>query len=285
MKSLFIGLQFILPHHLLSRVIGWFAGCRLAVLKNLIIRVFIRIYGVDMSEAEHSNIGNYASFNHFFTRALQDDARPVNSTPGGIICPVDGFISAAGVIEHRQIFQAKGRNYSLHSLLGGDEVMTGLFENGQFLTAYLSPRDYHRIHMPETGTLETMTFIPGRLFSVNPTTCEGIDNLFARNERVVCLFNTQIGPMAVILIGAMIVASIETVWAGRIRPTTRSIQTTSYAQENPSIRLDQGVEIGRFLLGSTVIVLFGPDCMNWQDDLHTGKPVRMGELIGRRTVE
>lgn len=275
---LFILMQYLLPHHLLSRLAGCLANCTRSWVKNPFINWFVGHYKVDMSQALEENPTAYSSFNDFFTRALKADARPLDTTPGGILCPADGTISQLGKIEHGRIFQAKGHSFSVTELLGGNPVHAAAFQGGEFATVYLSPRDYHRVHMPFTGTVTEMIYVPGRLFSVNQTTAENVPELFARNERVVCLFDTEVGPMAVVLVGAMIVASVETVWAGLVAPPSRQLRTNEYGQAAPSVA--RGEEMGRFKLGSTAIVLFGPNVASWQAELKTGSAVSMGQLMG-----
>ncbi|VFT10223.1 phosphatidylserine decarboxylase [Pseudomonas aeruginosa] len=265
---LFICSQYLLPHHLLSRLIGFAADCRATWFKDRLIAWFARRYQVDMREAQVEDLQAYEHFNAFFTRALKDGARPLAQEPGAVLCPADGAISQLGPIEHGRIFQAKGHSYSLAELLGGDAELAAPFMGGDFATVYLSPRDYHRVHMPLAGTLREMVYVPGRLFSVNQTTAENVPELFARNERVVCLFDTERGPMAVVLVGAMIVASIETVWAGLVTPPKRELKTFRYDEAaRAPIRLEKGAELGRFKLGSTAIVLFGPQQVAFNDGL------------------
>lgn len=280
MKPLFIVLQHLLPQHLLSRVAGALADCETPWLKNLLIRSFIRAYDVDMSQAQHPDPEHYRCFNHFFTRALKADARPLPETRDAIVSPADGFISAIGDIHADTLFQAKDHDYSLQALLGGDKERAAPFRNGSFLTVYLSPRDYHRVHIPQAGTLREMIYLPGKLYSVNQTTVDHIPGLFARNERAACLFDTETGPMAVVLVGAMIVGSIETVWAGQVAPAPHGMQVNDYRREAPEVHLEKGLELGRFRLGSTVIVLFGPGMASWNDDVGAGTPVRMGQQLG-----
>ncbi|GAA5315737.1 MAG: hypothetical protein AseanaTS_09420 [Candidatus Pelagadaptatus aseana] len=279
-NSLFIGLQYLLPQHALSRAAGWLANTSIAWIKNPFTRWFVNRYDIDMSEAAQSDPCAYRSFNDFFTRALKDGARPIDSANNTVVFPADGAISQLGNIQHGRVFQAKGQDYSLIELLGGDAETAKPFQDGKFATVYLSPRDYHRVHMPLTGTLKSMIHVPGDLFSVNDVTAENVPRLFSRNERAVCLFDTEAGPMAVILVGAMIVASIETVWAGQVAPVAKTVTTTHYGNQ-PVIKLEKGEEMGRFKLGSTAIVLFGPDAMNWQKSLETGSPTRMGEAMGQ----
>ena len=275
---LFILFQYLLPHHLLSRLAGCLANCTWSWVKNPFITWFVKRYQVDMSQALEENPTAYSSFNDFFTRALKPDARPLDQTSGSILCPADGAISQLGKIEHGRIFQAKGHSFSVQELLGGNAELAAPFQGGEFATVYLSPRDYHRVHMPLGGTLKEMIYVPGKLFSVNQTTAENVPELFARNERVVCLFDTEAGPMAVVLVGAMIVASVETVWAGLVAPPSRELRSTAYGQAAPS--LEKGDEMGRFNLGSTAIVLFGPDAMRWSESLKAGDSVQMGQLMG-----
>ncbi len=279
-QRLFILSQYLLPHHLLSRLIGCAAECRAPWFKSHLIAWFARRYQVDMREAAVEDLNAYEHFNAFFTRALKEGARPLDATPGAILCPADGAISQLGKIEHGRIFQAKGHSYSVLELLGGDAERAAPFMGGDFATVYLSPKDYHRVHMPLAGTLKEMVYVPGRLFSVNQTTAENVPELFARNERVACIFDTERGPMAVVLVGAMIVASIETVWAGLVTPPKRELKSVRYDQPQGPIQLDRGAEIGRFKLGSTAIVLFGPDQVQWAEELVAGSAVRMGQLMG-----
>lgn len=279
-QRLFILSQYLLPHHLLSRLIGYAAECRMAAFKNRLISWFIKRYDVDMSEAQIEEPSAFEHFNAFFTRALKDGARPLDATPGAILCPADGAVSQLGRIEHGRLFQAKGHSFSVVELLGGDSERASPFMGGDFATVYLSPKDYHRVHMPLAGTLREMVYVPGRLFSVNQSTAENVPELFARNERVVCLFDTERGPMAVVLVGAMIVASVETVWAGLVTPPKRALKTFHYDQAaRAPIVLDKGAELGRFKLGSTAIVLFGPDQVQWAPGLTANSPVRMGQSL------
>ncbi len=283
-QRLFILFQYLLPHHLLSRLAGCIAECRVRWFKNAFTQWFVRRYQVDMSQALVEDVTAYAHFNDFFTRALKPGARALDETPGSILCPADGAVSQLGPIDHGRIFQAKGHSYSALELLGGDARLSAPFMGGEFATVYLSPKDYHRVHMPLAGTLREMVYVPGRLFSVNQTTAENVPELFARNERVVCLFDTERGPMAVVLVGAMIVASIETVWAGLVTPPKRELKTFSYDEASRApIHLEKGAELGRFKLGSTAIVLFGPNQVNWAEHLTAGSPVQMGQMMGMPT--
>lgn len=278
--KLFIASQYLLPHHLLSRLVGRLAACDMPWLKNLLIRSFMRKFDIQLDEAERSSHQQYTSFNDFFTRSLKEGARPIDTTAGVIPSPVDGAVSQLGKIEQGQIFQAKGQSYSLTDLLGGDRERARPFMGGEFATLYLSPRDYHRVHMPFTGTLREMVYVPGALFSVNQTTAENVPGLFARNERLVAIFDTESGPVAMVLVGAMIVAAIETVWAGRIAPPPKGVQVTDYQNPQP-VTLNLGDEMGRFLLGSTVILCYPPDTIEWDEELASGSPVQMGKAIAK----
>lgn len=277
---LFILSQYLLPHHLLSRLAGGLANCTWDWVKNPFINWFVKRYQVDMTQAVEQEPTAYASFNEFFTRALLPDARPLDTDQRSILCPADGAISQLGSIEHGRVFQAKGQSFSVLELLGGKHQHASLFQGGQFATVYLSPRDYHRVHMPLSGTLREMIHVPGKLFSVNQLTAGNVPELFARNERVVCLFDTEAGPMAVVLVGAMIVASIETVWAGLVAPPTRQVRSQEYGTHAP--QLERGAEMGRFKLGSTAIVLFGPGHTQWDEKLLAGSIVRMGQKLGEK---
>ncbi|MGD8408011.1 MAG: archaetidylserine decarboxylase [Thiohalophilus sp.] len=277
----FVALQYALPHHLLSRLMLRLTRIKTVWFKNVFIRTFIRLFNVNMSEAQEPEPTRYPDFNHFFTRALKPEARPLSIQDNTIICPVDGTVSQLGRIEEEQLFQAKGHHYSLATLLGNHEKWSHTFHGGSFATLYLSPRDYHRIHMPVSGTLTEMLHVPGRLFSVNPTTVKRVPNLFARNERVICLFDTVHGPMAMILVGAIFVASIETVWHGTVTPPTHhEIQHWDY--HSHPVTLQEGEEVGRFNMGSTVILLFGKDAITFNSELGHGSHVQMGQQLGSR---
>ncbi len=272
--------QYILPHHPLSRLMGLLTHSKNKTWKNLFINQIIRHYHVNMEEALEDSIDNYTCFNDFFTRELKPGVRPIVSRPNAISCPADGAVSQYGRINDFDIFQAKGKYYTVHELLGGNPQRTELFKDGEFATIYLSPKDYHRLHMPLDSTLKQMIHIPGRLFSVNNATANSVPRLFARNERVVSLFDTEAGPMALVLVGAIFVASIETIWHGVITPPTSStIRTWNYG-ENPPV-FQRGEEMGRFNMGSTIIVLFAKDRINWSEDLASGKPVKLGQLLGK----
>ncbi|HEY6131067.1 MAG TPA: archaetidylserine decarboxylase [Halioglobus sp.] len=279
MDSIFILFQNIVPQHLLSRCTGALAELRRPVwLKNWAIRQFIRHFHVDMSEAEESDYTRYACFNEFFTRPLRAQARPLAGAD--ILCPADGAISQVGAIQGGQLFQAKSRFFSAADLLGGDAVRAAQFENGQFVTLYLSPKDYHRVHMPVAGRLTATCYIPGHLFSVNGVTADNVDRLFARNERLVCYFDTGFGPMAMVLVGAMVVAGIETVWSGRVAPPPRQPVRVDYLQAPEPVVLEKGDEMGRFMLGSTVILMFPQGVMSFDERYVAGTPTRMGEKLG-----
>jgi phosphatidylserine decarboxylase len=281
LDGLRVAFQHILPQRLLTRLVGHAAHVRFRPWKNWQIRWFIARYGVDMSEALEAEPRAYAHFNAFFTRALRAGSRPLDADEDTLLCPADGAISALGDVGAGTLLQAKGRHYSMHALLGGDDARAAPFDNGRFATVYLSPRDYHRVHMPMDGRLREMTYVPGRLFSVNFATTRRVPELFARNERLVCIFDTRFGPMALVLVGALIVAGIETVWSGAVTPPHgRAMRTWRYDDPN-TVRLSRGEEMGRFNVGSTVIVLFPHGCMEWRDDLGTGSAVRMGEALGR----
>jgi phosphatidylserine decarboxylase len=275
--------QYLLPQRLLTRWVHHLTRMRTPWVKNGLIRIVIAIFKIDLSDAEPSDPRAYKTFNEFFTRPLRPGARPVCAEKNSICSPVDGTVSQLGKIADDNIFQAKGRGFSLGELLGGDADQAGSFRNGRFATLYLSPRDYHRIHMPISGRLRAMTHIPGRLFSVSPLTTRVVPRLFARNERVVTLFDTAVGPMALVLVGAVNVASIETVWAGAITPPLGvRVRTWGYDLTGPdSVALDRGAEMGRFNMGSTVILLFADGALEWNETLGADSPIRMGAAIGR----
>ncbi len=273
--------QYILPHHWLSGIMSRLTHCRIPWFKNAFIRLIVRLYGVNLAEAKSQNLDDYASFNDFFTRELKPGARPIDPAIDAVVSPADGVVSQANDINGDRIIQAKGMDFSAIDLLGGDDKLAAAFKDGVFTTIYLSPKDYHRLHMPLTGTLTGMTHIPGRLFSVNAATAESVPGLFARNERVACFFDTEAGPMALVLVGAIFVSSVETVWHGVVTPPTAStIRQWQYQDKN--IVLKKGEEMGRFNMGSTIIVLFGKDKVAWEKNLTAGKPVRLGEKIGHR---
>ncbi|HMS06862.1 MAG TPA: archaetidylserine decarboxylase [Burkholderiaceae bacterium] len=274
--------QYLLPKLALTRLAGWAAGLQGGAWTQAAIRRFVVRYGVNMDEAAEPAIDHYASFNEFFTRPLRADARPLAQT--AFVCPVDGAISQFGPITGEQgdrIFQAKGHDYSTLALLGGDAQAAARFARGSFATIYLSPRDYHRIHMPCAGQLRAMTHVPGDLFSVNPATARGVPGLFARNERVVCLFDTEHGPLALVLVGATIVGSMATVWHGLVNPPRPgTVRRWDYAPGQ--VTLAQGAEMGRFLLGSTVVLLWPEGVMRFNPAWAPAGAVRMGQAMGER---
>ena len=271
--------QYLLPKQLLTTLAGRLASAHAGGLTTAVIRRFVARYRVDMSEAANPDIASYASFNDFFTRALRPGLRPL--ADAAVVCPVDGAVSQLGPIERDQIFQAKGHHYSTTALLGGDAQLAAQFQDGHFATIYLSPRDYHRIHMPCDGRLLRMEHVPGALFSVNPTTARGVPGLFARNERVVCLFETPLGPMALVLVGATIVGSMATVWHGQVNPP-RTGQPRRWDYADQQIMLRQGEEMGRFLLGSTVVLLFARGALQFEPGWAAARPVRLGEAMAQR---
>ncbi len=274
-------LQTLLPQHTLSQFIGWL--CRQTkpqFMKNMALRTFIRHYGIDMREYQRKNPHDYQNFNDFFTRELAPEARSLNAAPDTIISPIDGFVSASGTITAGNIFQAKQHNYTLLELLAGAKTMTQTFLNGHFATLYLAPKNYHRVHMPFTGKLIGMTYVPGRLFSVSTKSVATIPRLFARNERIICQFDTMLGPMAVIMVGAMLVGSMQTTWAGVIKPHQTKIQYWDYHDQN--ITLEKGKEMGRFLMGSTVILLFPHNTIQWSETLSAHTPLLLGQQIGHK---
>lgn len=278
--KLFVLSQYITPQLGVSNLAGRLAdNDRSPALNNRVIKWFIDRYGVDMSEAAEPNPEAYATFNDFFTRELKPGIRPLADGEKTLVSPVDGAISQLGQVTGDRVFQAKGQSFSLSELLGGEEATTAPFADGEFSTIYLSPKDYHRIHMPMAGTLRQMIHVPGKLFSVNPVTAENVPNLFARNERVVCIFDTASGPMALVLVGAMIVGSVETRWAGVVVPGSRQVTSTRYEGEQ-AISFDKGEEMGRFRLGSTVIMVMPKGSVSWNSDQVAGKTVRMGEAFG-----
>ena len=277
--NLWVALQHLLPKHALTRLAGWLADARGGALTTWAIRRFARRYRVDMSEALDPELSHYPSFNAFFTRALRAQARALAHAPW--ISPVDGAVSQAGPMDGVKLLQAKGHHYSLSALLGGDAQMSAMFEGGSFATLYLSPRDYHRIHMPCDGRLLRMSHVPGALYSVNPTTARGIAGLFARNERVICLFETAYGPLAMILVGATIVGSMSTVWHGVVNPR-RGLRVHDWQYEQQAIRLSQGQEMGRFLLGSTVILLWPSGVAKVLPEWTPQAPIRLGQALAER---
>ena len=271
--------QYLLPKQALTALAGKFASACAGGLTTRVIRWFVGRYGVNMAEAANPDIASYASFNEFFTRALKPDARPLATAD--FICPVDGAISQFGTIDRDQIFQAKGHSYSTTALVGGDAALASAFENGHFATLYLSPKDYHRIHMPCAGRLLRMIHVPGDLFSVNPLTARGVPGLFARNERVVCVFEGEQGPFVLVLVGATIVGSMATVWHGVVNPP-RPGHLREWRYEDQQLLFRQGDEMGRFLLGSTVVMLFPANALTFNTDWSPQRPIRLGEKMGGR---
>ena len=277
-QRLFVGLQYLLPQQLLSDIMFRLTRLRMGWLTRFAIRGFVRVFGVDLSEAQAAEPAAYPTFNAFFTRALRDGARPLDPDPDTIVSPVDGVISQIGNIDSGRIFQAKGQDYGCLELIGGDDGLASRFDGGAFATLYLSPRDYHRIHMPLDGRLRSTVHIPGRLFSVNPTTAAAVPRLFARNERVVCLFDTALGPIALVLVGAIFVGSIETVWSGRLTPPrAREIVRVQAGNDAPPLR--RGAELGRFNMGSTVILLIPAGRIRWNPGFAAGDSIRCGNAL------
>jgi len=275
-KRWLIRLQYLWPKLWLTRLVGWGAARRGGTLTRAVIRWFIRRYGVDMNDAAAPDPATYATFNDFFTRALRPGARPLASAD--LLCPVDGAISQLGAIDGDQIFQAKGRRYTAQALLGGDTALAARFCNGHFATLYLSPKDYHRIHMPCAARLARMVHVPGDLFSVNPATAAGVPGLFARNERVVCCFEAAFGPFALVLVGATIVGSMVTAWHGVVNPP-RPGRMREWRYDDREVTLQRGEEMGRFLLGSTVVLLFPPLPLRFNPAWSAGAAVRLGEAM------
>jgi len=270
--------QYLLPKRAITSFGGHIASARAGGITTGIIRWFVGKYGVDMTEAANPDVGSYASFNEFFTRALKPGARPI--AEADLVCPVDGAISQFGAIDRDQIFQAKGHSYSTTALVGGDATLAAQFQDGHFATIYLSPRDYHRIHMPCDGRLLRMVYVPGELFSVNPVTARGVPGLFARNERVVCVFDSPLGPFVLTLVGATIVGSMATVWQGVINPPRGPVREWRY--DDQDIRLKQGDEMGRFLLGSTVVLLFPKGPLQFNPAWAPAAAVRLGQRMANR---
>jgi phosphatidylserine decarboxylase len=271
--------QYLLPKQALTALAGRVASGKGGRLTSQLIRWFVRRYGVNMNEALNPDIASYPSFNDFFTRALREDARPLADSD--FVCPVDGAISQVGAIEHDQIFQAKGHRYSTTALVGGDAALAAQFDHGSFATLYLSPRDYHRIHMPCDGRLMRMIYVPGALFSVNPTTARGVPGLFARNERVVSVFESPHGPFVLTLVGATIVGSMATVWHGVVNPPRGGL-VREWHYHDQEIVLAKGAEMGRFLLGSTVVMLFPKDVLEFNPEWTAARAIRMGEAMGHK---
>ncbi len=277
--------QYLVPQHLLTRLMFLSTRVRAPWFKNWQMRWFIRRYGVDMSEVVEQAPRAYPDFNTFFTRPLRPGVRPLVTDPDAVACPVDGRVSQCGDIRDGQIFQAKGHHYDATTLLGGDEQRAAPFRDGEFATIYLSPKDYHRIHMPVDGSLREMVYVRGQLFSVSPRTTDAVPQLFARNERLVTIFETEFGPMALVLVGAMFVAGIETVWSGLIDPRGYPpLRQWGYgpASGRAPVHLTRGEEMGRFNMGSTVVLLFGPQAVDLAASCNAEQVVRMGQSLAMR---
>lgn len=278
--------QYLMPKQALTVLAGKFAGAKLGGVTTTVIRRFVARYGVNMQEAVNPDISSYSSFNEFFTRPLRAGARPLANAD--FLCPVDGAISQFGAIDHDNIFQAKGHSYTTTALVGGDAELAAQFADGSFATLYLSPKDYHRIHMPCAGRLRRMIYVPGALFSVNPTTARGVPGLFARNERVVCVFDGEpndgmTGQFVLTLVGATIVGSMATVWHGVVNPP-RTPKIREWHYDGKEIALQKGDELGRFLLGSTVVMLFPKDQLHFNPEWSPARPIRMGEAMGSKNI-
>jgi phosphatidylserine decarboxylase len=273
--------QYLFPKQALTKLAGRIASARGGKMTTHVIEWFVRRYGVNMSEAANPDLASYATFNDFFTRALKDGARPL--ARADLICPVDGAISQFGAMQQDQIFQAKGHHYSSTALVGGDAALAARFDNGSFATLYLSPKDYHRIHMPCDGRLSRMIYVPGELFSVNPTTARGVPGLFARNERVVCVFESARGPFVLVLVGATIVGSMATVWHGVVN-AERGGQVREWRYDDQPVLLRQGQEMGRFLLGSTVVMLFPKGPLQFNPAWAPGRAIQLGEAMASQLV-
>jgi phosphatidylserine decarboxylase len=276
---LFVSMQYVLPKKALTQGAGLLASMRGGALTTGFIKWFVGKYGVNMAEAANPDIASYPTFNEFFTRPLKAGARPL--AQADLISPVDGAISQFGPIRKDQIFQAKGHEYSTRALVGGDAQLAARFEDGHFATLYLSPKDYHRIHMPCDGRLTRMIYVPGDLFSVNPATARGVPGLFARNERVVCVFEGEHGPFVLTLVGATVVGSMATTWHGVVNPP-RSANVREWRYDDQPIVLKQGDEMGRFLLGSTVVMLFPKGALQFNPAWSAASPIRMGEAMAQR---
>ncbi|MCA3040509.1 MAG: phosphatidylserine decarboxylase [Rhodocyclaceae bacterium] len=275
-----VALQYLLPKQAITALAGKGAGAKLGSTTTSLIRWFVRRYGVNMAEAANPDVASYPTFNEFFTRPLRDGARLLAAAD--FICPVDGAISQFGIIEKDLIYQAKGHQYSTTALVGGDAALAQEFQDGSFATLYLSPKDYHRIHMPCDGVLKRMIYVPGDLFSVNPTTARAVPGLFARNERVVCVFDSPFGQFVLVLVGATIVGSMATVWHGVVNPP-RLGAVREWRYDGERIALQRGAEMGRFLLGSTVVLLFPKDALAFNPDWAPARSILMGESMGMST--
>ena len=275
----FVAFQHILPQHLLSRCVYRAARSEWRPGKDFLIRSFLRGFTVDMNEAAQPDPFAYPSFNAFFTRALRGDARPIDPDPQALVSPVDGTVSQAGHIDDRALIQAKGHHFSLEALLAGDGALVETFRHGEFATLYLAPYNYHRVHMPLEGVLSATVHVPGRLYSVNTATAAQVPELFARNERVICTFDTPQGRLAMVLVGALFVGSMSTIWAGEVRPSSGRRPALLAPPPSP-VRLARGAEMGRFNMGSTVILLLERARVRWADSLRVGATVRLGQRIG-----
>jgi phosphatidylserine decarboxylase len=276
-NAVFITAQYLLPHHLLSRFVGIFAESEWPIVKHTLMNFFLKRFGIDMSEAEREDIQDYRNFNDFFTRALKPGVRTIQGNEETWVSPVDACISQFGAIEDGQLIQAKGKNFTLTDLLGGDASSAAHYKDGEFITLYLSPKDYHRIHMPLAAKLVKTTFIPGKLFSVNPLTANTVSRLFARNERLVCEFDSEQGRFVMVLVGAMVVASIETTWSGVVAPFQRKI--VQHSLNSKLLDFEKGEEMGRFKLGSTVIMAFENDKMRWNSQIKNNANIKLGEPL------
>lgn len=283
-QSLWTGVQYLLPHHWISRLVFRATRWRTPFTTS-VIRWFVRRFGVDLSEAVESDPAAYATFNQFFTRALKPGIRPMPDDAAVWVCPCDGRVSQLGAIQSGNLLQAKGRDYTVQNLLGGDSALAQQFAQGQFATIYLSPRDYHRIHMPCDGVLREMIHVPGRLFSVSPVTVQQVPEIFARNERLVCVFDTAHGPMALVLVGAINVAAIETVWAGIVTPPAGvDVNRWTYGGDTGmDIRLSRGQEMGRFNMGSTVVMLL-PEGLTLDAQWHPQSAIQLGDVLASPTT-
>jgi len=278
-ERILAGFQYILPQHFLSRIVYALMRCEITWVKNVLIKLISRIAGINYAEALSPDPADYVSFNAWFTRALKPDARSFDQNPLAFLSPCDGKISETGSLNESRILQAKGKHYTVQDLLAGDPVCSQLTD-GYFSTIYLSPKDYHRIHMPLSGRLQRMIHVPGRLFSVAPYTARQVPRLFARNERVICVFDTDVGPLVMVLVGAMLVSSTETVWAGEITPNkNKDVSIINYLEE--TVSLAKGDEMGRFNMGSTVILLMPSGALKNLADLGTGDSIKVGQKLGR----
>jgi phosphatidylserine decarboxylase len=285
-SNAFLLLQRILPQHLLMLLIGWLTSIRIRAIKDFLIRAFVRFYQIDIADLDRPVPDGFVNFNDFFTRELAMGTRPIDSSPASVVSPVDGMVSAVGRIEGDALFQAKGLTYSLEDLLATDLNDARLFENGSFITTYLAPYDYHRVHSPLAGELAALRYVPGQLFSVNQTTVELLPRLFTRNERLVCHIRTLVGPMALIFVGALNVGSVSTAWTGRIRPRkTGVVDDLRVDTAATSRNIAKGQLLGWFNMGSTVIVLLPPGRCAWREDLASGTRLTMGEAIGKLSID